>query len=749
MSGKIKKFISSVLSAVMLIPLVPTIAAAAETANITIEYRKEEGELVRSVEVTEEYIDGDTYTVPDELKSGFVKKNDEGFYDYYEINESKSELSKEFASQMTLVLEVNQTDRFDYYDDFEDTTRVYNWNTGSGSSAPAVQTDGTKYIKHSTGSGSTGAYATFDEVSAENKEVRITADVKFTHATGSKPGLGEFSIGSSSPTFGSGNINYGIEAGTGHILALLYRDGTTLEFNKKIANIDFVDQWIHIEADADFGRETVVVKLTNEKGDTWEGTDSFYSSAVESNIGSIYLRSPGTDGTLGVDNLTVKVTGEALPNEPDIKSVLNYKSVYAFGDSIVYGHNAPAQSFMRLTANNYAMKLNMMAKNGATIMSSSNHILTQINNAPSDAPDIVLFEGYTNDAYGSAASDPEFNPSGIQRDVTECYGEITPNGTTVFDTDTFCGSFENTIKTMKNKWGDKTKYVFVTIHESNARNHDIQVKLRELSMAICEKWGVEVVDMFTYENSAGERLNTYGHTAKDAYMNKYIINGNGSHPTVAACEEFYIPAVVEVLESLYDDDNSNNNGDDKNDDDDDKDNDRIKSNSPAAVSGYVSMTALPGSVELVSESKTPVIHIDESDYPGVIRAANDLVSDIEAVTDKKPAVKSENIVEMLPGSSGITMTDTGMAVLFDYPVPGDSKCYVAAYNADGTLEGVKISAESYGGESFDDGSIIGFSFDERLTKPAGGKIKAFVWQEMKPVTGALGMLVDKDADLSG
>ena len=195
---------------------------------------------------------------------------------------------------------------------------------------------------------------------------------------------------------------------------------------------------------------------------------------------------------------------------------------------------------MRLIANDYAMTLNMMAKNGATIMQSGNQILAQIKNAPTAAPDFVVFEGYTNDAYGSAASDPEFNPNGTERYVTSCYGTVSPEGTTEFDTNTFCGSFENTIQTMKQKWPE-SNFVYITIHKSGARNFEIQKKLHDLTIEMCEKWDIAVVDMF--ENSTLDTRNA-------SEMSKDMIGGKGSHPNETACREFYIPAIVPVMEGL-------------------------------------------------------------------------------------------------------------------------------------------------------------------------------------------------------
>lgn len=138
-------------------------------------------------------------------------------------------------------------------------------------------------------------------------------------------------------------------------------------------------------------------------------------------------------GMVSADNITVKVTGDGGERVPDIESDINLKSVYAFGDSIVYGDEAPQESFMQFIADDYAVDLNMMAKNGAMVMPGSNSIISQVNNAPEEAPDFVVFDGYTNDAYGSSDSD-EFNSSGSHKDITQCYGEITPEGTEEFDT---------------------------------------------------------------------------------------------------------------------------------------------------------------------------------------------------------------------------------------------------------------------------------------------------------------------------
>jgi|GEM_PF-728323 len=207
-------------------------------------------------------------------------------------------------------------------------------------------------------------------------------------------------------------------------------------------------------------------------------------------------------------------------------NLLRNKKVYAFGDSIVYGHTAPEKSFMRLIANENHMQLSMYAKNGATVIKGSNDIITQVKEASSAKPDVIVFDGYTNDAYSETFSK---------------LGTMQGRSATTFDNTTFCGAFEEIIYTMKQKWPD-IPIIYVTIHKSGGRDWNIQCKLRELAMKICDEWGVEVVDIF----------NDTALDTRDADpMKRYIIGGAGSHPNETACREFYMPLVIRKLKSVF------------------------------------------------------------------------------------------------------------------------------------------------------------------------------------------------------
>ncbi len=233
--------------------------------------------------------------------------------------------------------------------------------------------------------------------------------------------------------------------------------------------------------------------------------------------------------------------------------VLSTKRIYAFGDSIIYGHTAPERSFMRLLSDEYGTELGMYAVNGATVVNADsaekedpseaikgNYIITQVRNAPAETPDVIVFDGYTNDAYGDPATD-SFNSNGAHINIMENLGAIQGSDAAEFDNTTFCGGFEEIIYAMKQKWPN-TPIVFVTIHKSGGRDWETQSALRELAVKICADWGVEVADIFK---------DTILDTRVPEQMERYIMGGAGSHPNEMACRKFYVPLVKDTLKEVF------------------------------------------------------------------------------------------------------------------------------------------------------------------------------------------------------
>lgn len=284
-------------------------------------------------------------------------------------------------------------------------------------------------------------------------------------------------------------------------------------------------------------------------------TDGFAPDFIQMILVPEDIHSPAAIKAAGIEMYRhVKLSNKGSQTDESSDSVLEDKNVYAFGDSIVYGHNKPEQSFMKLIASDYNMNLTMYAVNGASVvctdsaakedpseLTKGNYIINQINSAPSEAPDVIVFDGYTNDAYGDPSED-SFNSDGAHINIMDNLGTIQGSEAETFDVTTYCGGFEQIIYSMRKKWPD-TPIIFVTIHKSGARDFEVQSKLRELSLEICDSWNVSVADVYN---------DTTLDTRDAEQMSQYIINGAGSHPNETACREFYMPVVVNKLESAFD-----------------------------------------------------------------------------------------------------------------------------------------------------------------------------------------------------
>ena len=196
-------------------------------------------------------------------------------------------------------------------------------------------------------------------------------------------------------------------------------------------------------------------------------------------------------------NNDITYYGKQTPEDIKIKEdniISKYygKKLYAFGDSILYGHQSGI-SCIDLVCMDKKIEYNKYAVNGAKIV-GENNILSQITSAPSTIPDYVIFDGYINDAYS-----------------TTTIGEITSDYTTTLDESTFCGAFEKTCKTLKNKYYS-SKIIYVAMHKTPTRDAIIQNNLYEKAIAICKKYSIPVVDIY---NQGG--LNTNLDTLKNLY----------------------------------------------------------------------------------------------------------------------------------------------------------------------------------------------------------------------------------------
>lgn len=201
------------------------------------------------------------------------------------------------------------------------------------------------------------------------------------------------------------------------------------------------------------------------------------------------------------------------------------KSVYAFGDSIVYGHVYP-HSFVDVVAEREGMALTKFARNGATIgvdpHASGGQILTQVEEATDIAPDFIVFDGGTNDAQS------------IFRDRAYTLGA-------------YVEELEKTLHAMERKW-PTARIVYVAAHKLGSRDWDTQVALREATLEACRKRDVAVADVFgetTFDTR--DEIQRAKYTFDDLVNGFPGTEGSGTHPNDAGITTFYVPVLSATL----------------------------------------------------------------------------------------------------------------------------------------------------------------------------------------------------------
>lgn len=235
-------------------------------------------------------------------------------------------------------------------------------------------------------------------------------------------------------------------------------------------------------------------------------------------------------GVQSIDNFRLAVPAHTANGR------LKGKTMYAFGDSIVYGHAYP-RGFVNFTAEREQMNLLKYAVNGATIGPSggSGQILTQVRKAAAASPDFVVFNGGTNDAglisarYKVGAMADGFDPS-------------------TFDKSSYAGSLETTLSAMRTRW-PSARIVYVAVHKLGSRDWNTQLAIRAVTLQISTKWNVRVADVFN-DTSLDTRIDSQ----RVAYTFDGLANGfpgtggSGTHPNIAAVTAFYVPVLTATLD---------------------------------------------------------------------------------------------------------------------------------------------------------------------------------------------------------
>ena len=203
---------------------------------------------------------------------------------------------------------------------------------------------------------------------------------------------------------------------------------------------------------------------------------------------------------------------------------LTGKSLLNLGDSIASPSSVNnQQAYAHIITQRHGMTLYSKSVGGATMGDNSgarSFILQQFRDFrtenPDVTPDYILVNGMTNDILYSPV------------------GDVTTGHTDIMDTLTFCGGFEELIRTMKTEL-PSSKILYVFAHKMNTRDYDKQLDYHNKGVQILKKWSVPFVDLL---EEGG--LNTILEEMR-------IFTDAGTHPNELGYRTYYVPPIEAKL----------------------------------------------------------------------------------------------------------------------------------------------------------------------------------------------------------
>lgn len=275
------------------------------------------------------------------------------------------------------------------------------------------------------------------------------------------------------------------------------------------------------------GKDGTSVTVTKVSTSTADGGNN----VVTFSDGKTLTVKNGSKGSAGTDATVTKESIEQalgyVPAGSGTETPLTGKKIVYDGDSIC----AAAFSYPKLIADKTACIYDNHAVGGARLCSNSERhsVVDNLPNLPTDG-DIYCFQGGINDWWGNT-------PLGTytQGDYT---GEL--------DTTTIYGAMEAICRYALTNFFGKSICFVITHKVQNAAYSkntagNTYWDYRKAIIDVCEKYSIPYYDAFT---KCG--LNGW-HTGQKAGL---FVNGDGTHPTEAAYEAYYVPQLIKLFESI-------------------------------------------------------------------------------------------------------------------------------------------------------------------------------------------------------
>ena len=218
---------------------------------------------------------------------------------------------------------------------------------------------------------------------------------------------------------------------------------------------------------------------------------------------------------------------------------LKGKKLLVFGDSIINGSGNNNFGVGEYLERDYGVKLYKYCIGGARVgfVEGKSWVVEQVRKIIDDGvqPDIILFDGFTNDCLGDVPLG-EMSSGFDNFDIFKVGKENT----------NFSNCFENVLSALK-KYLPNAKAMFIRPHRMGRRGEKEQILYGERAVELCKKWGVAVCDL--YELSG---LDTFLPEHRDKYTNDSYGLGMGdcTPPNAAGYEEKYMPVIEKAIKNL-------------------------------------------------------------------------------------------------------------------------------------------------------------------------------------------------------
>lgn len=214
------------------------------------------------------------------------------------------------------------------------------------------------------------------------------------------------------------------------------------------------------------------------------------------------------------------------------------KTLAVFGDSIMYGSGNDGVGVGEFLAEALHCRLVKYCVGGARTgyQQGKSWIVEQVKSAIADGirPDLVVFDGFTNDCYKTDGErfDVPLGERAAVKEIVEIEKE-----------DNFSVCFESIVHTLVKNF-PCAKIVFVRPHKMGRREEEAQRAYGQRAVEICRDYRVAVADI--YSDGA---LDTFDSQMRDRYTNDSYGWGRGdaTHPNEEGYRKFYIPLILQTL----------------------------------------------------------------------------------------------------------------------------------------------------------------------------------------------------------